>query len=153
PTGHDFVFTVEGSGFVQGTFQGGSLVYWNGSPVFTVFKSGDILDAVLEVHLHNGELLNPKSSYIQVYNPVDSSGPINSNVSPVVFFVVDGAPIILCLNVGAGGGCPQNANAAGTAGFSAAAVPAALPQLSRNDEITAVTQYTDGGIQWKLFGG
>jgi hypothetical protein len=152
-TGNDFAFSVEGSGFTPSALFAGSQVYWNGQAVsYTVFQSGDILDSTLIAHLHNGELLNPQTAKIQVSGLKDPANPAAGfNMSPPILFIVDGPPIIRCLGAGAKASCVSgNASVIGDAHASGFVHAAALPPMTSGDQITAVSQYTLGGIQWTL---
>lgn len=150
---NEFIFDVEGSGFVQPTAISGSVITWNGQPTSSVFLSGNILDATFEVHLRNEELLNPETATVQVASPKNPASPsAGTDLSNPYSFVVDGSPIISCLTAGSGGSC-QNQNSTNSFGSRISSTGSGLPQLSRSDEVTAVAQYTGGGIQWKLLAG
>ncbi len=96
--------------------------------------------------LNNGELLNPQTITLQVKSPT-------AGTSAAFPYVIDGQPIVKCITVGqqtvcANAGQGNSAVAHALVGGGVDAIP-----LSRNDYVSAESQFTGGGIRWSLTSG
>jgi len=146
---------VDGTGFVAPPVTGlnGSVVLWGGqggTPKPTTYIGTDYVTSKLMFAMLPSDFNNPGNFLVQVQNP-------DGTLSNPVQFIIDGQPIVKCVDLWHLGSCQnQPATTALTTPSAvttsaAATTNANIPHLSRTDQISAITQFTGDGVQWSLF--
>lgn len=149
----DAVIQVSGTRFVRSnTYLPSSMVLWDGQPRASTVRSVDYVTTTLEVRLNPDDLLRPRTVSLQVVNPDQSR-------SPEYPFIVDGPPIVRCIDLGGRGSCAGSTLPPGLRGASAraaahagsAADPASgAPTLTRRSQVQALGDFVGGGIRWTV---
>ena len=119
---------------------------WQGSPRQSVYAASNYVYGKLLFNMKANEFDNPGSFTVQFRNP-------DGLLSNFMSFVIDGKPIVRCLDVTNQGRCPTSAVAHALSATPATSETSINPRLTRKGEVTAVTENTGGGIQWSVVSG